>query len=86
MVVKGEFLNENLDQEKEKMHMDMPEGFKRYYPTNIYLLLMKALHGTNQAAMVFWKELLKCMRDTKYQRSGIDPCMYFRWFDLGLLV
>ena len=22
----------------------------------------------------------------KYQRSGADPCMYFRWFDLGLVV
>ena len=84
--VKGAFLNGHLDHEKEKMYMHLPEGFKRYYPTNVYLLLMKALHGTKQAAMVFWKELLKCMRDMKYQRSGSGPYMYFRWFDLGLVV
>ena len=84
--VKGAFLNGHLDDEKEKMYMHVPEGFKRYYPANVYLLLMKALHGTKQAAMVFWKELLKCMRDMRYQRSGADLCMYFRWFDLGLVV
>ena len=86
MDVKAAFLNGHLDQEKEKMYLEIPEGFERFYPTNVYLLLLKALHGTKQAAMVFWKELLKCMRDMKYQRSGADPCMYFRWFDKGLVV
>ena len=84
--VKAAFLNDHLDQEKEKMYLEIPEGFERFYPTNVYLLLLKALQGTKQAAMVFWKELLKCMRDMKYQRSGADPCMYFRWFDTGLVV
>ena len=84
--VKGAFLNRHLDHEKENMYMHVPEGFKKYYPTNVYLLLKKALHGTKQAAMIFWKELLKCMRDMRYQRNGADPCMYFRWCDSGLVV
>ena len=78
MDVKAEFVNGHLDQEKEKMYLEIPEGFDRFYPTNVYLLLLKALHGTKQATMVFWKELLKCMRDMKYQRSSADSCMYFR--------
>ena len=50
---KGAFLNEHLDHEKEKVYTHMPKGFKRYYLTNVYLLLMKALHGIKQAAMFF---------------------------------
>ena len=52
----------------------------------IVLLLMRAIYGTKQAAMAFWKELLECMRDMKYERSGADPCMYFKWTAVGLII
>ena len=51
--VKGGFLNGHLDHEKEKMYLGIPEGFERFYPARVILLLLKAIHGTKQAAMDF---------------------------------
>ena len=36
--------------------------------------------------MAFWKQLLLCMKSMKMERSTADPCLYFKWTDLGLVV
>ena len=84
--VKGAFLKGDLDLDKEVMFLKVPKGFEKFYPSNVLLQLLKALYGTKQAAAAFWKELLKCMRDMMYKRNGADPCMYFKWTMVGLVI
>ena len=84
--VKGAFLKGDLDAEKEQMYMHVPEGFEEYYEDDELLQLLKAIYGTKQAAMAFWKELLKCMKHMKYARNGADPCLYFKWTIAGLVI
>eukprot|EP00957_Ditylum_brightwellii_P130450 9951251-Ditylum_brightwellii.AAC.1 len=36
--------------------------------------------------MAFWKKLLECMKDMKYQRNGSDPCLYFKWTSTSLII
>ena len=76
--VKGSFLRGKF-KNGEKVHMKVPEGFKKYYPPNTLLLLLAKLYGIKQAAMVFWKVLLVAMCEFKFERSGADPCLYFKW-------
>jgi hypothetical protein len=38
--------------------MDVPEGFERFYPSNVVLLLLKTIYGLKQAAYEYWLELL----------------------------
>lgn len=66
--------------------MKVPEGFEKFYGENVVLLLLKALYRTKQAAIAFWKELLKCMKDMRYARNGADPCLYFKWTTFGLII
>ena len=50
------------------------------------LLLLKTLYSLKQAAMAFWRELLKVMIDMNMERSQVDPCLYFAWTDHGLVI
>ena len=50
------------------------------------LLLLKTIYGTVQAAMAFFKELLKAFKHLKYNRSKADPCLQFKWMEEGKLV
>ena len=84
--VKGAFLKGSLDEESEQMYMKVPQGFENYYDNDVVLMLLKAIYGTKQAAMAFWKELLKCMESMGYKRNGADPCMYFKWTITGLVI
>ena len=84
--MKGAFLKGDLDIDKEQMYMHVPEGFEEYYEKDELLQLVKAIYGTKQAAMAFWKELLKCMSDMANKRSGADPCLYFKWTAMGLVI
>ena len=84
--VQGAFLKGELNQETERMAIKVPQGFEKYYDENVVLLLLMAIYGTKQAAMAFWRELLKCMKHMGYVRSGTDPCLYFKWTVAGLVV
>jgi Reverse transcriptase (RNA-dependent DNA polymerase) len=64
--------------------MEVPEGFERFYPRNIVLLLLKTIYGLKQAAFEYWLELLKTVKAMKLQRCNADPCVYFKWTDNGL--
>ena len=66
--------------------MEVPKGFKKYYPGDVLLKLLKCIYGLKQAAMAFWRELLKCMRGMGMTRSTADPCLYFKWSDHGLVL
>ena len=59
--------------------MEVPEGFEDYYPGDVLLFLLKTIYGLKQAAMAFWRELLKAMRHMQCTRSNADPCLYFKW-------
>ena len=85
--VQGAFLKGELDYKgNERMYLKVPQGFECKYSNGVVLWLLKALYGTKQAAMAFWKELLKCMRHLGFERSGADPCLYFKWTVTGLVV
>eukprot|EP00957_Ditylum_brightwellii_P001938 149394-Ditylum_brightwellii.AAC.1 len=84
--VKGAFLKDSLDQGVETMYMKVPEGFEKFYPAGVVLPLLRAIYGTKQTAMTFWKELLQCMQDMKNKRNGADPCMYYQWTMVGLII
>ena len=50
------------------------------------LRLLKTIYGLKQAAMAFWRMLLRCMQDMGMQRSTADPCLYYDRTDLGLVI
>ena len=84
--VKGAFLKGNLETDKDQMFLKVPEGFEKFYEDDVVLQLVKAIYGTKQAAIAFWKELLKCMKYIKNARNGAYPCLYFKWTLFGLVV
>ncbi len=84
--VKGAFLCGNFEN-NEEIYMKVPQGFERFYSENAVLLLLKTIYGLKQAAMAFWKELLKAFYGMGYnKRSKADPCLYFGWTLTGLVL
>ena len=80
--VQGAFFKGELDfKGKERIYLKVLQGFESKYSNEVVLW-----YGTKQAAMAFWKELLKCMRHLEFKRSGADPCLYFKWSELGLAI
>ena len=67
-----------------KVHIEVLEGWECFYIPNIVLLLLCTMYGLKQVAMVFWKELIRAMRNMGLERSTDDPCLYYYWTDLGL--
>ena len=76
--VSGAFLNGRFDN-GERMYVGVPQGFEKFYPPDVLLLLGKAIYGSKQGSMQFWKETKKAFDDMEYKRSKADPCMYFKW-------
>jgi Reverse transcriptase (RNA-dependent DNA polymerase) len=70
---------------KHKMYMGVPRGFEKFYPPGVVLLLERMLYGTRQAVMAFWKKALEVMAKIKMKRSNVDPFLYYKWTDSGLL-
>ena len=50
------------------------------------LRLNVPIYGTMQAASCFYKELVRRMKDHRYERLKADPCLYFVWKDGRLAV
>ena len=59
--------------------MEIPQGWEDHYPKNAVLRMNKTLYGLKQAAMAFWRELLKCMKSMNIDHSVAGPCVYFKW-------
>ena len=70
----------------EEIHMEVLKGFKKYYPGDVVLRLLKCIYGLKQGAMAFWRVLLKCMMEMGMTRSTADPCLYFKWTAKGLVM
>ena len=80
--VQGALLKGELDfKGKERIYLKVPQGFESKYSNEVVMWLLKALYGTKQVAMAFWKEWY-----FGFKRSGSDPCMYFKWSELGLVI
>ena len=84
--IQGAFLH-GLFEDNEELYMEIPEGFEHYYDSVEYLLLLlRTIYGLKNAAMAFWRELVKCFKSMKYEKSPADPCLYFRWTLEGLVI
>jgi hypothetical protein len=73
--VKGDFLCGNF-KDGEAINMEVPEGFKEFYGAYVLLLLLQTIYELTQAAMAFWRELVKVLTDMNFKRSVADPCLY----------
>jgi histone deacetylase 1/2 len=84
--IKGAFLHGDFEDGKN-LYMEVPEGFDKYYDPMYYvLLLLQTIYGLKQSAMAFWRQLLKAFRSMGFKRSKADPCLYFAWTLLGLVL
>jgi hypothetical protein len=83
--VKGAFLCGVFVRDKQ-IYMQIPQGFEKFNPSNPVLLLLKTIYGLKQAALAFWRELLKALMSMRFGRSKADPCLYFRWTASGLIL
>jgi hypothetical protein len=81
--VKGAFLN-GLFSKGEKLYMEVPQGFHKFYGYAVVLLLLKTIYGLKQAAYEYWVALLKAIRAVGMTRNKAGPCVYFRWTKNGL--
>ncbi len=61
MDVKGMFLHGEFG-DGEVIYMKVPCGFEKFNPDDMVLKLKKCSYGLKQAAMVFWHQLLLCMK------------------------
>eukprot|EP00957_Ditylum_brightwellii_P036946 2796796-Ditylum_brightwellii.AAC.1 len=75
--VQGAFLNGRF-QNGERLYMNVPQGFSKFYPLDVLLLLLRTIYGLKQAVMQFWRALLAAMMDMKFERNKADPCLYFK--------
>eukprot|EP00957_Ditylum_brightwellii_P136135 10382179-Ditylum_brightwellii.AAC.1 len=70
--VKGVFLNDIFKNNKQ-LYMTVLQGFEKYYPDNVLLLLLCTIYGLKQAANLFWRELQKAFKFMKFNRNKDDP-------------
>ena len=66
--------------------MRVPNGHKKFYGETEVLLLDGTLYGLTQAAMSFWKELLKTHEQMNNSLFRADPCSYYNWSHDELIV
>jgi hypothetical protein len=67
------FLHSELDQEKEKVYVEMPLGFRQ---KGKVLKLKKTLYGLRQSPRAFWQFLTKAMTNVGMTVSKSDPCLF----------
>ena len=70
--VHGAFLMVECEEEEELL-MEIPRGFENKYAQDAYLRLRKTIYGLKEAALMFWKLLLKCMRSMNYEKCWAGP-------------
>jgi hypothetical protein len=83
--VKGTFLHGEF-KDSEVIYMKVPCGFEKFYPDDVVLKLKKCIYGFKQAAIVFWPQLLLCMKSMGMTRSTADPCLYHKWEEERLVL
>jgi hypothetical protein len=65
--------------------MKILQGFKKHFPVESVILLLKCLYRLKQAARAFWRQLLQAAKALGLTGSNADPCLYFKWAE-GRLV
>ena len=50
------------------------------------LELFQTIYSTVQAAIAFFQELLRVFKFLNYKRSKANPCLHYKWSDLGKLI
>jgi hypothetical protein len=85
MDVHGAFLKGKF-RDGEIIYMKIPQGFEKFYPKNVALLLLRTIYGLVQAALAFWQETVAAFGYMKYIRSKADPCLHFKWTNRGLII
>jgi hypothetical protein len=83
--IKGAFLHGEFE-DGERIYMEIPKGFERFYASNLVLLLLTTLYGLKQGALAFWRKLVLTMKANSLNRSKADPCLYYKWDANGLSV
>ena len=68
------------------MFIEVPKGWEKFYPRNVVLELLATLYGLKQSAFAFFVEVLRIMKDMKYNRSTADPCLFYYWGMFGLVL
>jgi hypothetical protein len=63
----------------EVIYMQIPQGFEKFYPKNVALLLLRTIYGLVHAALAFWRETVAAFGYMKYIRSKADPYLHFKW-------
>merc|ERR1739848_491062 len=67
--VKGAFLHGEFEN-NEELYFKVPQGFEQHYCPNQYVLrLLKTAYRLKQAAIMFWKELVKGMNYMGFRLS-----------------
>ena len=69
-----------------QIYIEVPQGFEKYYPPGVVLLLNKTLYGLKQSAMQFWKLTVRAFKAMGFTRSKADACLQFMWTTAGLLI
>jgi hypothetical protein len=88
----GGFELDKVTEEQRKVYMEVPEGFEEFLPDSCHPAykwlweLLATLYGTKQAAKRFWLLLLKLMKQMGYKLNRVDPCVYYKWTNDGLLI
>ena len=81
----GAFLHGSFEP-GEQLYIKVPKGMEKHYPEGTVLLLLRTLYGLKQSAAQYWKETVQCFEDMGYKRSKADPCLYFKWTVMGLML
>ena len=77
--VKGAFLLGEFEN-NEQIYTKIPQGFEKYWDPKVWVwLLLRTVYGTKQAAICFWKTLLKAMTYMGLARGNADPCLYWKY-------
>ena len=66
-------------EDREDMHMKIPQGREHHYIHDGVHTLTACRCGLKQVAIAFWCQLLVCMKDIDMSQSTADPCLYFNW-------
>ena len=66
--------------------MSVTELFEGIYVGDVVLMLFKNIYGLNNVAMAFWRDLLREFSLMGCSRINSDPCIYFKWAKMLLLV
>jgi hypothetical protein len=70
--IKGAFLHGECE-DREIIHMKIPQDFEKHFPEESVLLLLKCLYGLKQVAKAFWRQLLCAASAMGLKQSTADP-------------